>query len=293
MEKLKTQQNPSNAIERAVLTEHSFWDGEWREYGKPRKLDRRSYLDQRIAQFFDTHLPRSPLLAVELGAGNSIWLPYMGANYGYDLVGLDYSRMGCYLLRANLELVGVQNALIVEGDILQNCLGPGTVNVVFSNGLIEHFTHYPEILALFKSWLKPCGWLITFVPNKKHLFRHVEKWLARSVYDAHVLMEPKDLEDAYKQIGLEEIAVGYLGSFSTWKYTRFAQGATRVFLRGLATALNNPIHAVLKGTGWKPESKMFSPMVFAIGRVPGNPNSQEKKPSGTERGYSGRSVGIW
>jgi cyclopropane fatty-acyl-phospholipid synthase-like methyltransferase len=194
----------------------------------------------------------------------------MAEKYGYQVVGVDYSRVGCELLKANL-VSHTDNALVVQGNIFQNCFCPGTFDMVFSYGFIEHFTNYSEILALFRAWLKPGGLLITLVPNKRYFFRHVERWIAPDVFDAHVPLKPKDLEDAYRQIGLEDIRSSYLGSFSTWKYVSKTEGMTQFFLRIVSRALCLPVHTLLRASGLEPESKMFSPLIFAIGKIPANP----------------------
>lgn len=253
----------------SALTEHSYWEQGWVAHGKPRKVNLKRYFDRRVARFFDKYLPSSPLLAMEVGAGNSIWLPYMAEVYGYSVVGIDYSKTGCDLLRANLELRGQLNkSLIVQGDIFQPCLKPQLFDVIFSNGLIEHFANYEDVLILFKSWLKPGGLLISFVPNKKHFFRGIERRLAPDIYDAHIFFEPDVLQKAYENVGMESIEASYLGSFSTWKYISYARGGTRIILQVLARLLNGSVHAVLQLVHAEPESKNFSPLIFVVGRTP-------------------------
>jgi SAM-dependent methyltransferase len=253
--------------ENTSLTEKSYWDRKWVAQEDPRQLDVGEYLNGRIARALATYLPRTPSLVLEVGAGNSLWLPYLARAYGHAVAGVDYSRVGCDRLAANLRASG-DNVIVIQGDIFQHCFAPESFEVVYSNGFIEHFTNYPDLLALFRSWLKPGGLLITLVPNKKYVFRHVERWIAPDEYDAHVPIEPGDLEKSYRRAGLEDVAAAYLGSFSTWKYNSKAGGLTRWLLRLSSKAICLPVHAALKATGFTPESRPFSPLVFAVGRAP-------------------------
>ncbi|MCS6806157.1 MAG: class I SAM-dependent methyltransferase [Acidobacteriota bacterium] len=254
-------------VEPTSLTEKSYWDRKWDARAPARRLNLREYLNSRIAAMLADVLPPTPARVLEVGAADSLWLPYLGSTYGYEVVGVDYSRVGCQRLVANLaEMPG--EAMVVEGDVTQPCFAPGSFDVVFSNGFIEHFTEYGQLVALFRSWLKPRGLLITLVPNKHYAFRYVEQWIAPTQYHAHVLIEPSDLQKAYEQAGLQEIVAGYLGSFATWKYNSKAKGLTRWLLRVSAKAIGWPVHTVLRTTGWTPESRMFSPLVYAVGRAP-------------------------
>lgn len=254
------------SIEGKVLTKHSFWEGGWQFHKKAQRVNLKNYQHYRIAQFFDRHLPDSPLLAMEVGAGNSIWLPYMIEKYNYSVVGMDYSKTGCELLKVNLQPNSHLSYLVIEADMFHYCFRPYTFDVIFSNGLIEHFTDYPTLIGLFKKWLKPGGFLVTFVPNKQHFFRYIEKKLAPEVYDAHMLLSPADLLTAYQKQGMKDIQTGYLGSFFTWKYNSYARGLKRPLLLGLSRILNLSVHTLLRTSGFEPESQAFSPHVYALGR---------------------------
>ncbi len=250
-----------------ALTEQAFWDKGWQVRHQARHVDLGQYNHYRIARFFDAYLPHGRLQALEVGAGHSIWLPYMIQKYGYSVIGLDYSRVGCEMLKANLEDCPQNAYLVIEADMFHCCFKQESFDVIFSNGLIEHFTDYPALVALFKSWLKPGGLLVTFVPNKKHIFRHVEKRLASDVYNAHVRLTPGDLLAAYQMHDLKDIKVGYLGSFFTWKYNSYAQGLKRPVLSGISKMLNLTAHTLLRTFGHEPESKAFSPIIYALGKI--------------------------
>lgn len=250
-----------------ALTNKAFWDDSWKQRAPVRHVNPRRYLDYRFAKLFHAVLPRRQALALEPGAGASIWLTYMVKQFGYRVVGLDYSRLGCEMLAKNLGAAR-ERALVIEGDIFQDCFPDHTFDVIFSNGLIEHFTDYLQVLRVFTRWLKPDGILLTFVPNKKYVFRHIERRIAPEVDAQHVLMEPGDLGVAYRALQLEQISAFYFGSFSTWKYTSYLKGISHRASQVASRVLCTGVQTVLRTTGAEPESKQFSPLIVAVGRVP-------------------------
>ncbi len=250
-----------------ALTQKEFWDGGWENRPAVRRANTAKYLDYRIARLFQAYLPRGDCLALEVGAGASVWLTYMAQEFGYRVVGLDYSRLGCSMVWGNLAFVR-ERALVVEGDVFQGCFAPNTFDVIFSNGLIEHFTDYTQVLGKMREWLKPKGMLVTFVPNKRYAFRHVERRIAPHVYDHHILMGPTELETAYRAIGLDMVSSFYFGSFSTWKYTSYLKGPAKTASQITSRLLCSLVQTPLRLASAEPESRMFSPLVAAFGSVP-------------------------
>jgi 2-polyprenyl-6-hydroxyphenyl methylase/3-demethylubiquinone-9 3-methyltransferase len=252
-------------LDQKSLVEKSFWDAGW-AIEKSRRINLHDYQSYRIARLFDQVLPRGPVRTIEIGAGNSAWLPYMTQKFNHRVIGVDYSKIGCDLLKLNLG-GDLSRASVIQGDMFQNCFAPAVFDVVFSNGLIEHFPNYIDILSAFKQMLKPNGLLITFVPNKKYFFRHIEKRLAPDVYAAHILFEPAILATAYQKIGMSQIQAAYFGSFSTWKYNSYAHGLTKRTLQFFSRILSGPVQTFLRVSNLEPESRAFSPIIMAIGRL--------------------------
>ncbi len=106
--------------------------------------------------------------------------------HGAHVVQLDYSVNSLQILKGLSEELHVQSD-IVGGDTFQLPFRDGTFDVVFHQGLLEHFRH-PQALALLREnirVLKQGGYLLVDVPQRYHLYtvvKHiliaVDKWFA-------------------------------------------------------------------------------------------------------------------
>jgi 2-polyprenyl-3-methyl-5-hydroxy-6-metoxy-1,4-benzoquinol methylase len=139
---------------------------------------------------------------IEIGCANSGWLPYFGAAFGWRVVGLDYSEVGCARARAVLERAGVPGT-IVHGDVF----APppelrGAFDVVFSWGVAEHFADTSSIVRAFAALLRPGGVVVTVVPNMHGAVGFLQKALNRAVFDKHVQLDPDALGRAHEAVGL-------------------------------------------------------------------------------------------
>lgn len=124
-------------------------------------------------------------LVLEIGAGtgrDSFPLAEAGAN----VVQLDYSSQSLQILKRLAEESGVPTN-VVGGDAFRLPFRDGTFDIVFHQGLLEHFRRpFAEILLRENARvLKPGGLLLVDVPQRFHLYtvaKHVliafNKWFA-------------------------------------------------------------------------------------------------------------------
>ena len=95
--------------------------------------------------------------------------------YGAKVVQLDYSVNSLQILKELSEELHVQTN-IVGGDTFQLPFRDETFDVVFHQGLLEHFRH-PQADALLKEnirVLKQSGYLLVDVPQRYHLYTVVK-----------------------------------------------------------------------------------------------------------------------
>lgn len=139
---------------------------------------------------------------LEIGCGNSVFLPYMHQTFGFDVTGIDYSELGCSQAEAILKRDGVPGKVI-----LADAFNPpeellNSFDVVCSFGVAEHFTDTSDTLRNFARFLKPGGILLTVVPNFVGATGYLHKVLNRPVYDIHVPLSKKSLNTAIEKAGL-------------------------------------------------------------------------------------------
>src|SRR3954447_19350720 len=105
----------------------AHWSGRWAVPGRadvyhsPDQPGVAAHNHRRLARTLDpivAGVARPGATPLEVGAANSIWLPYFARKYGYHVTGLDYSHNGCQLAEARLRSAGIEGA-IIEGDLFE------------------------------------------------------------------------------------------------------------------------------------------------------------------------------
>jgi SAM-dependent methyltransferase len=164
-------------------------------------------LDKFFLRTFREVRPGTRLL--ELGSGNSIWLPYFAKRFGFLVHGLDYSPDGCAQSRAALEREGVEGE-VSNADLFDPPLDLiEAFDVVFSFGLLEHFDDTSLAVASFARYLRPGGLLVTLVPNMRGAVGLLQHVLNPKIFRLHVPLAPGDLDAAHESSNLAVRSVGF------------------------------------------------------------------------------------
>lgn len=260
------------------LTEVAYWEENWWKKKRPERL--------RLSRDFDFETVRllrhasgasseatgstRPRL-LEIGAGGSRLLPYLGWKLGCEVFGCDFSLSGCRLLRANLARQEISGGVICE-DLFQSSLPAEKFDVVYSSGLVEHFDETRPVIVEHARLVRPGGWLVLIVPNFQGLQGRIWKRLAPSLWARHKVFGPEELADCLKSLGLDQVRSGYLGSF----FVHVERGPEWSVVRGWPAGLGLSVHAgvrlanailslAFRLSPWRPHSRALSPAFFAAG----------------------------
>lgn len=194
-----------------------YWEGIWASVQLPKPVDPRikglnNYVDRHLHGLFKTALGDMGTEGkrfLEIGCGNSAWLPYFAKEYGFDISGLDYSDSGCRNAKEILKRAGV------VGDVVQGSLFEprddmrAGYDVVFSLGLVEHFTDTAACLRACSAFARPGGLMITLIPNMTGIPGTLQKYLGREIYDVHVALDAHDLAKAHTAADLKIMRCQY------------------------------------------------------------------------------------
>jgi SAM-dependent methyltransferase len=117
-------------------------------------------------------LPDQPRI-LELGAGSGVIPRRIVSRWGGRATLVDSNRAARDLFlagRVNDEPLDYVLADVLELDF------PPVFDLVYSDGLIEHFPEKNKVMAAHLRALKPSGHLVLFVPNNSFLFRTVTRF---------------------------------------------------------------------------------------------------------------------
>ena len=198
--------------ERAVhdLAGEEFWDQWWERSGLPPTIDPyggglKNYPFRKFHQYFENAFRVSPTRGkklMEIGAAQSVVLPYFAKYFGFDVCGLDRSKLGCERARTALERENVKGRIYCADLFSPPTELLGSFDVVCSFGVVEHFENTAECLKAMGRFLSPGGTMITVIPNMLGINGKLQKIMDRSIYDAHVLLERDGLASAHRDAGL-------------------------------------------------------------------------------------------
>jgi 2-polyprenyl-3-methyl-5-hydroxy-6-metoxy-1,4-benzoquinol methylase len=264
------------------LSSQSYWDDVLKNAKLPRINNPNTYLYSITMKYADKFLSKSEYKTFfEVGCGSSGWLPYFANEYRYLVSGLDYSEVGCELAKKNLDLLNIKYGDIYCKDFFQPLPTEGKkYDVVFSYGVIEHFSEPEKIIKIFDTFLNDGGVMITLVPNFKGLIGRLTKIFIKDVYDIHNIIDPEQLESYHTANNLVILRNGYAGIFAFgvmplvksnhWllRSNTFRRQAMLLFIK----AFDKIAGAVFKSLPFDLSSRLFSPYLICIAKKNGYSN---------------------
>lgn len=200
-----------------------YWDNVWGQSQIPKIIDPHNksvknvgYLawNELCHKIFELCIESTDgKLLIEVGCGNSAFLPYMGKEFGFKVSGLDYSEIGCEMARKTAAYYGVETDIFhVDLFGLTEDLR-GKYDVVFAAGVIEHFADTCKPVKAMADLARGGGGIvINIIPNFSpgSTMGKVQKKYASDIYDKHVPLTRENLIDAHQKAGLKMLYCEYV-----------------------------------------------------------------------------------
>lgn len=263
------------------LTDVAYWDRNWNERERPRRLVLYRDFDYETARLLGARIhslrerdPSRPPRVLELGGGASRVLPYLASKFNCEAYASDFSWRGCELLRANCALQRVGAKVVCE-DLFQSSLPDESFDLVYSSGLIEHFDDTRAAVEQHLRVLKPAGELLLIVPNLEGIQSHIWRRYAPSLWEKHRVFGPGELARMLDHLRLEKVRSGYLGSFflhighgPDWEALVRRPAWAQLALSLLVRLGSGLVSLAFRLLPWRPHSRALSPGFFALGTKP-------------------------
>ncbi len=257
------------------LAQKSHWDNIYNDLKVPTYSNWHpsNYDSLALEHMLFTEIKRCrPQTVLEIGCGNSVWLPYLSRAANVRVSGIDYSEKGCELARRRLKLEGINGDIFCE-DIFG--IGPddvGQYDLVFSLGVVEHFADLDRVLSKLMEFVKPGGVLLTEVPNLYFSIHGFLSWVWQpELLKKHELISRDRLIDAYSRAGAKNIRGYYLGILSlnivAWEiYQRWPRLCSSLVpvIRKISSALDSGLVKMNKFDG----ARTLAPFIYVVGEKP-------------------------
>ncbi len=252
------------------LTTKAYWDARYRPVVRPRRAvadPRRSYFADEFLRVIDPHLRNAtgerPVRLLEMGCGNSTWLPYFAVNRNYRVAGVDYSEQGCRMAEANLAATGSAGQIYCCDFNNLRAEFMASYDVVLSLGVVEHFDNTAEIVGRFAACLAPGGLIITLVPNMTGAMGYLQKVVDHKVYAFHVPLDKDLLAQSHVANGLTVRTAAYFGFLDLSMINISRLPLQRLLGKGLGAM--ERLHATLRRlSNVRPQSESWSSFVVVV-----------------------------
>jgi 2-polyprenyl-3-methyl-5-hydroxy-6-metoxy-1,4-benzoquinol methylase len=254
------------------LTTKAYWDS---IYCAPREHELciegfRNRCERKIFSLLKDELS-SGKRVLEIGAGDSLWLPFLARNYpDIHFSGLDYSESGCERLAKRAAGLGVD--VILEDFLQERSNTTPRFDLVISFGVVEHFESLEDVLRAMRKYLAQDGRVFTVIPNMSGLLGLLTKRFSQSIYFAHNPHTLERLVAGHESAGFSISSAGYLGSTNfgvlSAAVTRKAGAAYHAYL--WLTRLSKAIFYLEEKIVDLPATQFFSPYIYCIGKKQGD-----------------------
>jgi len=273
--------NQTKAPAQGDLAGQEFWNSLWASKQHSRAVGARplNLVELEFERFFDQAFSllggTSGKRILEIGCGDSGWLPYFAKRWGFAVSGLDYSPVGCERAADLARRAGVDAEITCADLFAPPAALENRFDAVISMGVVEHFQDTAGALRALARFLNEGGIMVTTVPNMAGIDGTLMKWINRPVYDMHVPLDAPALAAAHTKAGLDVVTNKYLlglhlgivnaagldPSKLTTKLRQLLVLGFIVFSRGVGN-----VERVLRRR--LPVSRRFSPFVGVIARRP-------------------------
>ena len=224
---------------------------------------------------YPTYLPKKHgLKFLELGSAPGTNLVRMKEEFHYEPYGIEYTKNGVKQNRDLFIRNGIDPNNVIHDDFLSDAVAAkytNTFDIVYSGGLIEHFTNVGEVIDRHVDLVAPGGLLVVGIPNLRGMNYALTKIVNGPILDVHNLsiMDKGVFCSLFDRGSLEPLYCDYYGTinlqlfFTDNRY--FKNIVDRVFNTG-QLFLNLLLNRTLMERSARLENKYTSPYLIYIGR---------------------------
>jgi SAM-dependent methyltransferase len=195
-----------------------YWSALLRADGRAEKLALMEIEQAPFAAMLRRFLngTRGSLRVLEVGTGSAAALRQLAQSVSGVLCGLDLMPEALQVARQAEALSPAPKVQLVAADVFHAPFPDESFDLVFSQGLIEHFPNPGGILQAQARLVKPGGWLVVSVPqtlNPYTLYKHLR--MRRGTWEPgwETQYTPNQLSRLAARMGFELLAVDGYGSF--------------------------------------------------------------------------------
>ena len=204
----------------------NYWDGNWAGAAPSGSLSSLNVFNADLkALFRSLGLTRSSQVA-EIGFAPGKTLGWVHDHITPRVVGVDYSEAGCAVARRFFAATG-RNVRVFCEDATAIKELDGQMDLVYSIGVLEHFSDPCNMLAAHLRWLKDDGTALVLIPNYSGPYQQLQARLDPANLEIHNLesMQLQFWAAMQNRLPEYELRPSYYGRPSPWLLSLQKRGA--------------------------------------------------------------------
>ena len=255
----------------AGLTEKTYWDNSYEARGCLEPVQTSGYKNYCYLKILDviSKIGLQKKNVLEIGGGGSGWIARLAIEYPEStFTALDYSDAGCKFLEDFSRENDLKNIKVICDDFFNVRQCEGKYDLVYSQGVVEHFENLPDVMKAFKGFLGTDGRMVTIIPNMSGLNGWLTKLFNKAVFDIHVPHTKESFKAGHVAAGLEIIEYGYLCSnnFGVLSSCFADQSGVKFFLYKQLTRVSKVVWWFESKFFAFPAGRLFSPYIYAVAK---------------------------
>jgi len=191
----------------------------WEEYYKNSSVQKANIVSTASAydKYWDKLIKNNsnnpPKTIIEIGGYPGRYLAYLADKYNLIPTSLDFNSDRT-MIEESMEVFNIKEYEIIQADIFKHQANK-KYDIVISNGFIEHFENYQEVLNIHLNYLKDGGTALIMIPNMKYYINFYKLMVDKQNLSIHNLkcMELNTFTDFAKTNNLTIIENDYFGGF--------------------------------------------------------------------------------
>jgi 2-polyprenyl-3-methyl-5-hydroxy-6-metoxy-1,4-benzoquinol methylase len=166
---------------------------------------------------------------LEIGFAPGKLLAYVAKTLGAQVSGVDYSENGVAFARRLFAALGLQADFRCE-DIFATTFQPGTFDLVYSVGVIEHFNDPRNIVRCHVELLRPGGTALILIPDYGGVYGRLQRYFDQQLLDLHNLriMSPEAMLELAPGDLVDHVETFRSGRLNSWQITLERKWAPRI-----------------------------------------------------------------
>ena len=248
------------------MTKKSIWRNRWEK--KSKNLMKSTSLDFFAFEAFkvlDKYVVAEDSSILEIGSGTGRFCLALAQRYpSKQIMGIDYTDESITMSNKGAKVRDLKNVEFNKADLFKLPYADNSFDLVFENGVVEHFTNYQEALLEMRRVTKQGGKIIVNVNNWYCFPKTIEKMILGKHYPFgyEKSFKHQELKKAFRKLKLREVEVfAYNPANAVVRFFFFNKNVKRIMANIIQ--LFERATDLLTGGNF---SRKFGYMTFAVGK---------------------------